>query len=172
MRMDAGLDTGPMLLKQAVGVGEATAGELASGLSALGAQLMVQALAQLSAGTLRETAQPAEGVTYAAKISKDEARIDWGRPAAEIARAVRAFNPAPVAWTLLDGERVRLWRAAPVAGAAGDAPGTILAADGAGLRVATGEGVLAITELQLAGGRAMSAQQAVAGRSWTGRRLA
>jgi methionyl-tRNA formyltransferase len=172
MRMDAGLDTGPMLLREAVPIGaDATAGELHDALSALGARLMVQALDDLARGAARETRQPDDGITYAKKISKDEARLDWSRDADELARAVRAYHPVPIAWTELDGERVRIQRAAAQAGGGG-APGTIVGADGSGIRVATGRGTLAITELQWPGGRPLSAQQAIAGRSLAGRRFA
>jgi methionyl-tRNA formyltransferase len=172
MRMEAGLDTGPMLLREALPIGAlATAGELHDALSALGAKLIVQALDELTRGAARETQQPADGVTYAKKISKDEARLDWSRDADELARAVRAYNPAPIAWTELDGERVRIQRASPEPGGNG-APGTIVGADAGGIRVATGRGTLAITELQWPGGRPLSAQQAIAGRSLVGCRFA
>jgi methionyl-tRNA formyltransferase len=171
MRMDAGLDTGPMLLREALSIAPAmTAGELHDALAPLGARLMVQALEALARGAARETPQPAEGVTYAKKISKDEARLDWTRPAEELARAVRGYNPTPIAWTELDGERVRIHRAAAVPAAGGE-PGTIVAADAIGIRVATGSGTLAISELQWPGGKPVSAQQATAGRSLHGRRF-
>jgi methionyl-tRNA formyltransferase len=179
MRMDAGLDTGPMLLREALPIGaQATAGELHDALSALGAKLIVQALDDLARGAARETPQPADGVTYAKKLSKDEARLDWSRDAEELARAVRAYHPVPVAWTELEpgsgseagAERVRIQRAIAEAGGGG-APGTVLGADAAGIRVATGRGTLRITELQWPGGRPLSAQQASAGRSLAGRRF-
>jgi methionyl-tRNA formyltransferase len=173
MRMDAGLDTGPMLLGEAVPIGgDMTAGELHDLLAPLGARLVVEALAALERGTARETPQPDAGVTYAKKVSKDEARLDWSRSAAELARAVRAFNPAPVAWSELDGERVRLHRARAEPGGAGAAPGTVVGADAGGVRVATAEGVLAVTELQWPGGNPLTARQAAAGRSLAGRRFA
>jgi methionyl-tRNA formyltransferase len=171
MRMDAGLDTGPMLLREVLPIGPGmTAGELHDALAPVGARLMVQALEALARGAARETPQPAAGVTYAGKISKGEARLDWSRPAEELARAVRAYNPAPVAWTELDGERVRIYRAAPAPAAAGE-PGTIIAADAGGIRVATGSGTLVIGELQWPGGKPLSAQQASAGRALNGRRF-
>ena len=158
MRMDEGLDTGPMLLREIVPVGDATAGELAEKLSGIGARLMVQALANLD--TLRETTQPAEGVSYAKKISKDEARLPWSLPAAELARRVNGFNPAPVAWTELEGERVRIWRARPADLKSESPPGAIVTASAEGILVATGEGALVVTELQFPGGRALSARDA------------
>ncbi|MGH8482634.1 MAG: methionyl-tRNA formyltransferase, partial [Nevskiaceae bacterium] len=179
MRMDAGLDTGPMVLREAVLIGaETTAAELHDALAPLGARLIVHALEDVARGTARETPQPAEGVTYAKKVSKDEARLDWSRPAVELARAVRAYNPAPVAWSELDpgsgsaagGERVRLWRA-HAEGTAGGSPGAILAAGAEGIRVATGSGTLVVTELQFPGGKPLTAQQAATGRTLTGRRF-
>ena len=172
MRMDAGLDTGPMLLTASLPIApDMTAGALHDALAPLGAELIVQALAAVERGALKDTPQPADGATYAKKISKDEARLDWSRPAEELARAVRAFNPAPMAWSELDGERVRILSASPGAAAAGD-PGAIVAADADGLLVATGVGALRVTELQFPGGRPLSAQQAVTGRSLAGRRFA
>ncbi len=171
MRMEAGLDTGPMVLSERIPIApEMTAGELHDALAPLGARLMVQALACLAAGTARERPQPADGVTYAKKLSKDEARLDWSRGADELARAVRAYHPAPVAWCEFDGERVRVHRAR-VAGGGGAPPGTILGADADCIRVATGDGALAITELQWPGGKPLTAQQAAAGRSLGGRRF-
>jgi len=166
MQMDAGLDTGPMLLTEALPITTtATAAQLHDALAALGGRLIVDAVARLGAGTLPATSQPAEGVTYAKKLSKDEARIDWTRPAEELARRVRAFNPAPIAWTELDGERLRFWNAYALPASADAAPGTVLASDGDGLRIATGAGVLVVTELQKAGGRNLPA--AVVCRGWS-----
>jgi methionyl-tRNA formyltransferase len=172
MRMDEGLDTGPMLLSEAVPIADGmTAGELHDALAAVGARLVVQALDALARGAARETPQPADGATYAKKVSKDEARLDWSRPAMELARAVRAFNPAPMAWSELDGERVRVHHARAETGGAGAAPGTIVRADADGIRVATGSGTLAITGLQWPGGKPLAARQATASRSLAGRRF-
>jgi methionyl-tRNA formyltransferase len=172
MQMDAGLDTGPMLLRESLPIGpDATAGELHDALSALGAKLIVAALAGLERGTLVATPQPDAGVTYAKKISKDEARLDWSQPAEALARAVRAFNPAPVAWSELDGERVRILRARAGGGNASAAPGTIVAANAEGILVATGGGTLLVAELQWPGGKPLTAQQAAAGRALTGKRF-
>jgi methionyl-tRNA formyltransferase len=171
MRMDAGLDTGPMLLREALPIAPGmSAGELHDALAPLGARLMVQALEQLARGAARETPQPDEGVTYARKISKDEARLDWSRGADELARAVRAFHPAPVAWAELEGERVRILRARAAPGRAA-APGTIVAAGAGGIHVATGAGTLVVAELQWPGGKPMAAAAAVTGRSLGGRRF-
>ncbi len=172
MRMDAGLDTGAMLLREALPIApQMTSGELHDALAPLGARLMVQALDALARGTAHETPQPADGVTYAKKISKDEARLDWSRPAEELARAVRAYNPAPVAWTELDGERVRIFRARAGDAATHAEPGTIVDAGAGVIRIVTGAGTLLVGELQWPGGKPLSAQQAAAGRALTGRRL-
>ena len=171
MRMDAGLDTGPMLLRESVPIGATmTAGELHDALAPLGARLIVRALDALERGDARETPQPAEGVTYAKKVSKDEARLDWSLPALELDRRVRGFNPAPIAWTELDGERVRIHKA-HAEGSSHDAPGTVLA-DAPGIRVATGSGTLVVTELQWPGGRVLTAHEAAAGHDLRGRRFA
>ena len=167
MQMDAGLDTGAMLLHEALPIGEKTAEALHDALAAQGARLIVQALAQLEAGTLTATAQPAEGSTYAAKLSKDEARIDWSRPAAEIARCIRAYNPVPVAWSEVAGERVKFYRAQAVPGSG--SPGSVLSCGADGLKIAAGEGALRIHELQRPGGRMLPAAQVCKHWNLTGR---
>jgi methionyl-tRNA formyltransferase len=177
MRMDAGLDTGPMLLREAMPIGDdTTAGALHDALATLGAKLIVEALAQLAAGTLAEQAQPADGATYASKLSKDEARIDWHGDAVTLARRIRAFNPVPVAWTEFApetasgaaAERVRVFAARPAPTL--DAEVGTLVADGT-LRVACGQGSLQIETLQWPGGRPLSAREAMAARALNGRRL-
>ena len=125
MAMDEGLDTGPMLLTERVPIGPATtAGNLHDALAEIGGPLMVRALAGIADGTLSPTQQPDDGVTYAAKIDKAEARIDWSRPAVELDRLVRGLSPFPGAWFEVGGERVKLLLAAPTTGS-GDA-GTVL----------------------------------------------
>ena len=117
MLMDAGLDTGPELLRKEVAIGaRETAGELHDRLAPLGAAAIVAAVAGWAGGQLQPQPQPATGMTYAAKIRKEEARIDWTQPAVVLDRQVRAFNPWPVAETRLGGEQVRVWLAEPVAG--------------------------------------------------------
>jgi len=162
MQMEAGLDTGPMLLRESLPIDdETTASSLHDRLAALGGRMIVEALARLAVNALPATLQPAEGVTYAKKLSKDEARIDWTRPAAEIARRVRAFNPAPVAWTELDTgngpERVRFWNARALSLRTGEEPGQVIANDANGLHIATADGVLVVTEIQKPGGRNLPA---------------
>jgi methionyl-tRNA formyltransferase len=150
MRMERGLDTGPVLLEGRTPIGRKTAGELTDELAAMGAGLMVRVLADLAA--FPEVPQAEEGVTYAHKIDKAEARIDWSRSAAEIERQVRAFNPAPGAFFELGGERCKVLAAEVVD--LGGIAGTVL--DDA-LTVACGSGALRLTRLQRAGRPAMDA---------------
>ncbi len=172
MQMDAGLDTGAMLLAESVPIeADTTAAALHDALSALGARLIVAAVARLQSGTLTAEPQPAQGATYAAKLDKAEARLDWRRTAVELGRAVRAFNPAPVAWTEHDGERLRIHAARPLATPGDAIPGTVITADATGIAVATGDGVLAIDALQWPGGRVIDAAQAATARSLLGRLL-
>ena len=150
MRMEAGLDTGPMLLKEAVPI---TAGDNAASLhdklAALGARLVVDGLRRFD--QLTPIAQPTEGVTYASKIDKAEALLDFRKPATELACRIRAFDPFPGAAAVLDGATIKLWRAEAIA--ADGQPGTVLVADGAGIVIACGDGALRITELQKPGGK-------------------
>lgn len=169
MRMEAGLDTGPMLLWESLPIGEMTAGELHDALMPMGARLIVAALAKLEAGALPDIVQPSEGITYAAKLSKEEARIDWSLPAEEIVRRIRGYNPVPEAWTELDGERIKLQRARVVEGEG--KPGQVLQAD-TRLLVATGAGAIEITELQRPGGKAQPATALLRGWDLIGRSFA
>lgn len=159
MQMEAGLDTGPVLLRGAfpIEAGDTTA-ILHDRLAELGAKLVVEALGKLP---LPAEPQPAEGVTYAHKIEKAEALIDWSKSAAELDRHIRAFNPFPGAQALFGGQTVKLWQATPAAGA-GEI-GTILAVDRSNVVVACGQGALAVTELQKAGGKRLPVQQFLAG---------
>jgi methionyl-tRNA formyltransferase len=167
MQMDAGLDTGPMLDVVPVAIGpRETTGSLVDRLAAVGADAIVATLARLARdGALRGTPQPAAGATYAAKIGREDALIDWRNDAVALDRQVRALAPAPGATTTQAGTQVKIWQATPEPGpAAAAAPGTLLSADGGGIVVACGRGVLRVTELQPAGGRRMGAAAAVAGR--------
>jgi len=158
MQMDAGLDTGDMLLAQRLPIapGDTTA-LLHDRLAALGARLIVEAVELAGRGGLRRVPQPAEGVSYAHKIEKAEAAIDWTQPAEVIARRIRAFDPFPGATTPMAGESVKVWRGGLERLAGSAAPGLVLAADGAGIVVACGAGALRLTELQRAGGRRLPA---------------
>jgi methionyl-tRNA formyltransferase len=167
MQMDAGLDTGPVIDRVRVAIAsEDTTGTLTARLAATGGAAIVAALCLLrDAGRLVSTAQPEAGVTYAPKIDKSEAAVDWNLPAVTLARQVRAFDPAPGATAALGRQTVKLWRARPEpATTPGVPPGLVLAADAAGIVVACGEGALRVTELQAAGGRRMGAAAFVAGR--------
>jgi len=162
MRMEAGLDTGPMLASCAVDIDDGdTAGTLHDRLAVAGAQLVRETLDALARGPLPETPQPEAGVTYAQKISKAEAEIDWRADAAEVLRKVRAFNPAPVAQTRWDGEQLRIWEAQPAPTAAGEkaVPGAVTGAAPCGIDVACGNGALRITRLQLAGRKPVTAAE-------------
>jgi len=159
MVMEKGLDTGPVLLSQKLQIGATeTGGQLHDRLAVLGAQVLSDGLGLLRAG-IRPVPQPqpAAGVTYAKKLDKAEARLDWTRPAVELANKVRAFNPWPMADALLAGERLRVHGAIALDEAHDAAPGTLLRAGRDGLDVACGQGVLRIRVLQREGGKAITA---------------
>ncbi len=163
MRLDVGMDTGPMLFARRVPIApDDTAGTLAARLAELGADLMREALERLQAGTLAETAQDATLATLAPRLGKEDGRIDWTQPAARVVDRVRGVDPWPGAFTLLAGEPLKAWGAtgAPGAGVAG----TVLGVGEQGLVVACGEGAVALRELQLPGRKRMPARGLVAGR--------
>jgi methionyl-tRNA formyltransferase len=160
MQMDAGLDTGPMLLERSTKIESTdTSGTLHDRLAQIGAQAVVDAIEGVLAGEIQPKSQPAQGATYAAKIRKDEALLDWSKSAVELDRQVRAFNPWPVAQTLWEGQQLRVWEGAPLEVSTGALPGTVIAADAKGIQVATGQGVLNLTRVQLAGRKAVSAAE-------------
>ena len=157
MQMDAGLDTGDMCLLERLPIaGDDTTASLHDKLAALGSRLIVEALELAACGGLERRPQPQQGVTYAHKIEKAESQIDWRESAQAIARRLRAFNPFPGGATQFQGEAIKVWeaQAQPAGGAA--EPGTVLAADAGGVRVACGEGVLNMTLLQRAGGKRLA----------------
>ncbi len=161
MQMEAGLDTGPVLARVSTPIGpEDTAASLHDRLAQLGAQLMADTLPRLP---LPAETQPEAGVTYAAKIEKAEALLDWQRSATELDRHIRAFNPFPAAQTTLQGNPVKVWAAHPVPGQG--EPGRVLAVDKQGITVACGDGALCLSELQKAGGKRLQAAQFLAGNS-------
>ncbi|HEX5389546.1 MAG TPA: methionyl-tRNA formyltransferase [Burkholderiaceae bacterium] len=157
MQMDAGLDTGDMLLMETLPIApDDSTARLHDKLAALGGRMIVDALAQLQ--QLKRTPQPTEGVTYAHKIEKHEALIDWTLPAEVLARRVRAFDPFPGALTHHGSDNLKVWAAeAEREAAEASPPGTVLEASAGGVRVATGQGVLRLTELQRAGGKRLPA---------------
>ena len=158
MQMEEGLDTGPVLMAERVAVGRKTSGEVATELSRLGADLMVRALSALERGGVTAVPQSEDGVTYAKKILKDEARIDWTKSAAEIDCLIRGISPFPGAWTEVNGERLKVLYAEPVDGSG--APGVAL--DDA-LTIACGSGALRLRKVQRAGGKAMDSDALLKG---------
>ena len=159
MQMEAGLDTGPVLLQQALPISPTdTGGQLHDKLAALGEQVLSDGLGLLRAGLKPVTQpQPAEGVTYAHKLDKAEARLDWTADADALARTVRAFNPWPIAEAQLAGERVRIHGAVALEDNGGHAPGTVIAAAREGIDIACGHGALRLRVLQREGGKAITA---------------
>ena len=152
MNMEAGLDTGAVYSVSKIPItADDTTGVLFEKLAARGASLLVSDLPKIIEGSLRSEPQPADGITIAKKITNDEARIDWSRPAAVIDRHVRALNPFPGAFTFLAGARVKLFRTVPKPGNAGAPPGTVTLLDPRRLEVATGEGSISIEEAQIEG---------------------
>jgi methionyl-tRNA formyltransferase len=158
MRMEEGLDTGPVLMAERVAVGRKTTGELHDELARLGADLMVRALAALERGSIEEHTQPDDGVTYAKKILKEETRIDWAKPAREIDCLIRGLSPAPGAWCEAKGERLKILYAEPASGTG--APGALLDDR---LTIACGEGALRLVRLQRAGRAPMEAGEFLRG---------
>ncbi|WP_210397960.1 methionyl-tRNA formyltransferase [Motiliproteus sediminis] len=157
MQMDEGLDTGAMRLKLRCPIAaDDTSGTLHDRLAELGAEALLDALEQLQRGTLPSEVQDSSQATYAHKLTKEEGLIDWQRPASELARQVRGLNPWPVAYSSLQGERVRVWEAQALEHGSDQQPGTLINADRDGLQVATGQGILSITRLQLPNARQLA----------------
>jgi methionyl-tRNA formyltransferase len=157
MQMEAGLDTGPILLERRTPIApDETGGSLHDRLAVLGSEILAEGLARLIDGSLPEPmAQSAQGIEYAHKLDKAEAQLDWNLPALALERKVRAFDPWPVAETRIGEERVRVWAARAISQATLSAPGTVIAASASGIDIACAEGVLRISEIQRDGGRRM-----------------
>jgi methionyl-tRNA formyltransferase len=158
MQMQTGLDTGPVIARQATPITLTDTGaSLHDRLAQLGSNLLREALAALMRGELpAPVAQPLDGVSYAHKIEKSEAPLDWRRPALELGRQVRAFDPWPVAEATIAGEHLRVWAAQALPDGAQASPGTLVGAGNDGLDIATGDGILRITRVQRAGGKPIS----------------
>ena len=165
MEMEEGLDTGPMLLIERVAIAQGdTTGTLHDKLAALGGQMIVAALREMEQGRLKAVPQPEAGVTYAAKISKEEAAIDFTLAAADIGRKIRAFNPFPGAHAEVNGVKIKVWEAEVLPDGSSALPGQVLAADGQhGIVVACKEGRLRLTNLQKPGGKRLPAQEFLKG---------
>ncbi len=165
MQMEEGLDTGPMLLIERLPIeSDDTTASLHDKLALMGGKLIVQALRKLEQGDLPATPQPEAGVTYAAKILKEEAALDFNQPAAELARKICAFNPFPGAHGTVDGTVIKLWRASVAASDTSTTPGTVLAAsERDGILIACGQGVLRVDELQKPGGKRLPAAEFIKG---------
>ena len=172
MQMDAGLDTGPVLACRSTPILAGDTGSaLHDRLAMLGGELLAAELASIEAGRLQAQPQDDARATYAHKLEKREARIDWEADAEQLARLVRAFNAWPVAETRLDGQQLRIWDAVPVHRSASALPGTVLSADRDGIVVACGQGALRLLTLQLPGGRPVTASDFVNAHDITGVRL-
>ena len=176
MKMDVGLDTGDMLYKLSCPITpEDTSATLYDKLAELGPQGLIKTLEQLAEGTAEPEVQDEALVTYAEKLSKDEALLDWALPAAQLERCIRAFNPWPMSWMVIDDQPVKVWKASVIESHVQAAPGTIVEANKHGIQVATAEGILNLESLQPAGKKAMSVQDLLnSRREWfiPGNRLA
>ncbi len=168
MRMDEGLDTGPVLWRQALPLSaDETSASLHDKLASLGAQGILQTLAQLP--QLNAVAQPTQGVSYAAKIDKHEALIDWSLSAELLSRRVRAFDPFPGAHTVWQGQALKVWSARALSATTDQAPGTVLQASEQGLDVACGQGVMRVTQMQKPGGKRLAFADVLRGQpDWQG----
>lgn len=159
MQMDVGLDTGDMLYKLACPIAaEDTSATLYDKLADLGPQGLIETLQQLAEGKTQPEVQDESIVTYAEKLSKEEAQIDWSLSAAQLERCIRAFNPWPMSWITIDDQPVKIWKASVIDGKSHAEPGTIIDANKQGIQVATTDGILNLESLQPAGKKAMSAQ--------------
>lgn len=176
MKMDVGLDTGDMLYKLACPItAEDTSATLYDKLAELGPKGLIDTLSQLARGTAQPQVQDEAQVTYAEKLSKEEALVDWSLSAAQLERCIRAFNPWPMSYLVIDGQPVKVWKASVIGGQASAEPGTIVEVNKQGIQVATGDGILNLESLQPAGKKAMSAQDLLnSRREWfiPGHRLA
>ncbi len=172
MKMAEGLDCGDVIAQRRIAIADDwSAAELHDALAPLGAEMLAEALVDIEAVLAAAKPQDDALATYAPRLAKAQAEVDWRKPAVELEREVRAYNPWPVSFTSLDGVNLRLWRAAPVAAEAAGAPGDVVAHDRAGVFVRCGAGALRVTELQFAGRKRVTAAQALDFRDLSGCRL-
>ncbi|MDC9615575.1 methionyl-tRNA formyltransferase [Xenorhabdus khoisanae] len=158
MQMDAGLDTGDMLLKATCSIKNAdTSASLYEKLANIGPEALLDTLTLITSGKCQPEAQDSSLATYAAKLSKDEAKVDWNLPAIQLERCVRAFNPWPMSFFLIDDHPIKIWQAEAITEQTDQAPGTIISTDKKGIQIATADGILNITQLQPPGKKAMPA---------------
>lgn len=165
MQMDEGLDTGPILAQMRCPIAkDETSGSLHEKLAVLGAKCLIETLDKIAAGRITSNPQDSSQATYANKITKAEARLDWTKPAEILERQVRAFNPAPVAYTEVNGLQIRIWEAQLINKPFNANPGYILACNKSGVDIATGKGILRLLKIQPAGKRIMTIQEFLNGR--------
>ncbi|MBM2829413.1 MAG: Methionyl-tRNA formyltransferase [Gammaproteobacteria bacterium] len=165
MQIDTGLDTGPILAQVKCPIAaEDTSGSLHDKLAALGATCLLETLDNIAANNINPVPQDNSMATYARKITKAEARVDWSLPAIELERTVRAFNPSPVAYTELNGLKLRIWQARIIDQSAHDSPGAVIACHRSGIDVATGKGILRLLKVQPPGKRILSIAEFLNGR--------
>lgn len=165
MQIDEGLDTGPVLARMKCDIAaDETGASLHDKLAALGSECLLKTLDQLTTGVLVPKPQEQHLATYARKITKDEARLDWSKPAVELERLIRAFNPAPVAYTILNGVQLRVWQASVIESASAAAPGTIIACSRKGIDINTGKDILRLLRVQPQGKRIMDTSEFLNGR--------
>jgi methionyl-tRNA formyltransferase len=171
MQMNEGLDTGPVIHRASIALDEEeTGGSLHDRLAELGASALLECVHSLSRGApLKAEPQPDSGITYARKLEKAEAQIDWSEHAETLERRIRAFNPWPVAWCMIGGERTRIWKSCVVSAAHASKPGTVLSTGKNGIDIATGKNVLRLLELQRPGKRRMSAADYLNAKTLPGR---
>ncbi len=169
MKMDQGLDTGAMIaLRRVVIEPSWNAADLHDVLAPLGAELLLESLDNLESAMQQARIQDESRATYAPRLTKQQAEVDWHKPVAELSREIRAFNPWPVSYTFLDGDNVRLWSARTTTDVDKEFPGVVVAHDSRGVFVSTADGVLQVTELQFAGRNKCSAAQALNARNLRG----
>ena len=169
MKMDQGLDTGAMIAQRSVAVELSwNAADLHDVLAPLGAGLLLESLDNIEQAMQQAQVQDESQATYAPRLTKQQAEIDWNKPVADLLREIRAFNPWPVSYTFFDDDNVRLWSAQAAANIAGELPGVVVAHDSHGVFVSVADGVLQVTELQFAGRNRCSAAQALNARNLSG----